>query len=50
MRGWKTTFIIILLLVWCTGAYAQEEPANTKGEPGAAQEKATAAKDDDRLP
>jgi hypothetical protein len=43
MRGWKTTLIIILLLIWCSPAYAEEEP-------GSAQEKAGTAKDDDRLP
>lgn len=43
MRGWKTTLIIILLLVWCTGAYSQEEP-------GSAKEESVAAKEDDRLP
>jgi hypothetical protein len=43
MRGLKTTIIIILLLVWCTGAYSQEEP-------GSAQEGSVAAKEDNRLP
>ena len=50
MRGLKTTITIILLLCLGTAAYAQEEPRTTKGEPGSAQEKATAAKEDDRLP
>ncbi len=43
MRGWKTTLIIILLLIWCSPAYSEEEP-------GSAQEKAGTGKDDDRLP
>jgi hypothetical protein len=43
MRGWKAAFIIMLLLVWCTASYPQEEP-------GPAQGKAAAAKEDDRLP
>jgi len=50
MRGWRTTLIIILWLVWCTAAYAQEGPAATTGESGGDQEKAVAAKEDDRLP
>ncbi|MFA4902267.1 MAG: hypothetical protein WC600_05925 [Desulfobaccales bacterium] len=50
MRGWKVTLIIILLLVWCTGAYSQEEPALVKEESVVAKEKADAAKEDDRLP
>ncbi len=45
----KTTITIILLSL-CTAAYPQEEPASAKGEPGSAQEKAIAAKEDDRLP
>lgn len=50
MGGWKTTLIIILLLVWCTCAYAQEEPASVREVSGFASEEATAVKDDDRLP
>ncbi len=50
MRGWKTTFIVLLLLASCTAAYSQEEPGSVKEEPGPAQEKAGTAKDDDRLP
>jgi len=50
MRGLKTALSIIFLLVLGTVAYAQEEPATTKGEPGSAQEKEAAAKEDDRLP
>jgi hypothetical protein len=51
MRGGvRSAISIILLLVLGTAAYAQENPATTKGESGAAQEKATAAKEDDRLP
>ena len=50
MRGWKITIYIVLLLVLCTAAYAQENPGPTKGEPGLTQKKATAAKEDDRLP
>jgi len=50
MRTLKTAATIILLLFWCTAAYSQEEPATAKGEPGSAPEKATAAKEDDRLP
>ncbi len=50
MRGWKTTLIIILLLVWYTGAYSQQEPASVKEESAAVPEKATADQDDDRLP
>jgi hypothetical protein len=50
MRGWKVTLIIILLLVWCTGVYSQEEPVSVKEEPVVAKEKADAAKEDDRLP
>jgi hypothetical protein len=50
MRGWKTTFIIILLLVSCTAAYSQEEPGSVKEESISAKEKAGSAKEDDRLP
>ena len=50
MRGRKTTLIIILLLVWCTCAYSQEEPASVREVSGSAPEKATAGKEDDRLP
>jgi hypothetical protein len=50
MRGWKTTLIIILLLVSCTATYSQEEPGSVKEEPGPAQEKAATANEDDRLP
>jgi hypothetical protein len=50
MRGWKATLIIILLLVWCTDAYSQEKPVSVREESVSAPEKATAAKDDDRLP
>ena len=42
VRTMKTAVTIILLLFVCTAAYSQE--------PGAAKEKATAAKEDDRLP
>jgi hypothetical protein len=41
---------IILLLVWCTCAYSQDEPASVREVSGSAPEKATAVKDDDRLP
>jgi len=50
MRGLKTAIAIMLLIVIGSAAYAQEEPATTKGEPGSSQEKTTAAKEDDRLP
>jgi hypothetical protein len=57
MRGWKATLIMVLLLVWGTGAYSQvepgpagEHPASAKVESDSAQEKAIAAKEDDRLP
>jgi hypothetical protein len=50
MRGLKITFIIILLLLWCTGANAQKEPASVKEESVAALGETTADKDDDRLP
>ena len=50
MRGWKITLVIILLLVSCMAAYSQEEPGSVKEEPGPAQEKAAAAKVDNRLP
>ena len=57
MRGWKTTLIIMLWLVWCTAAYSQEEPGSAKEQPGfvkeesvSAKEKAGSAKEDDRLP
>jgi hypothetical protein len=50
MRGRKTALIIVLLLVWCTRAYSQEVPASVKEESVSAPEKATAVKDDDRLP
>jgi hypothetical protein len=50
MRGLKTAIAIMLLIVIGSPAYAQEEPATTKGEPGSSQEKTTAAKEDDRLP
>jgi hypothetical protein len=49
MRGLKAAITIILLLVLGTAVYAQE-PATTKEQSGSAQEKATAAKEDDRLP
>jgi hypothetical protein len=50
MRGLKNTIIIILFLSLCPAAYPQEEPGSAKGEPDVAQEKAAAAKEDDRLP
>ncbi len=50
MRGWKTALIIVLLLVWSAGAYSQDEPTLVKEKSGFVQEKATADKDDDRLP
>ena len=50
MRGLKATMIIILLLFLSTTAYSQEKPGPTKEEPEVTQEKATAAKEDDRLP
>ena len=50
MRGLKIVICIILLLVLCTAAYSQENPGPTREEPGVAQEKATAAKEDHRLP
>jgi hypothetical protein len=50
MRGWKTALIIVLLLVWCTGAYSQDKPASVREVSGSAPEKATAVKDDDHLP
>ena len=50
MKGLKITITIILWLVLCTAAYSQEEPATAKAESGSAPEKATAAKEDDRLP
>ena len=34
MRGWKTTLIIILLLIWCSPAYSEEEPGSAKEQPG----------------
>jgi hypothetical protein len=46
----KTAVIIILLLVLGPAAYSQEEPASTREQPGSVQEKATFAKEDDRLP
>jgi len=49
MRGLKAAITIILLLVLGTAVYAQE-PATTKEQSGSAQEKATATKEDDRLP
>lgn len=49
MRTLKTAATIILLLFLCTAAYSQE-PRAAKEQPGSAQEKATAAKEDDRLP
>ena len=50
MRGLKATIIIILSLFLSTAAYSQEKPGPTKEEPAVAQEKAAAAKEDDRLP
>ena len=50
MRGWKTTLIIILVLFLSTTACSQEKWAPQKEEPGSAQEKANASKDDDLLP
>jgi hypothetical protein len=50
MRGLKATIIIILSLFLSTAAYSQEKPGPNKDEPGVTQEKATATKDDDRLP
>jgi hypothetical protein len=49
-RGWMIMVVIILVLVSCPAAYPQEEPGSVKEEPGPAQEKAAAAKQDDRLP
>jgi hypothetical protein len=57
MRGWKTTLIIILLLVWCTAAFPQEGPGSAKEQPGSikeesvsSKEKAGSSTEDDRLP
>lgn len=50
MRGLKATTIIILLLYLSTTAYSQEKLGPTEEKPGVTQEKATAAKEDDRLP
>jgi len=50
MWGVKGAISIIVLLVLGTAAYAQEEPATIKTEPGSTQEQTTAAKEDDRLP
>jgi hypothetical protein len=50
VRGWRATIIIMMLLMWCAAAYAQEEPAAAREQPDSAQEKASAAKDHGRLP
>ncbi len=49
MRVLETTIAILLLLSLGTAAYPQEEQGPGKEEPGT-QEKATATKDEDRLP
>jgi hypothetical protein len=50
MKELKIALAIILLLIWCSPAYSEEEPGTVKEEPGLAQEKEAAAKEDDRLP
>ncbi len=50
MRGWVIAVVIIPLFVACPAAYSQDEPGSVKEEPRPAQEKAAAAKEDDRLP
>jgi hypothetical protein len=50
MRRCKITLVIILLLFLCPTAYSQEEPGSVKEGPDPAQEKTSAAKEDDRLP
>ena len=50
MRGLKATTIIILALFLSTAAFSQEKPGRTAEEPGSVPSKATAAKEDDRLP
>jgi hypothetical protein len=50
----KLPFISLMILLffssWCMAAYSQEEPGSVKEQPSPTQEKAGAAKDDDRLP
>ena len=50
MRVLKTAIIIIFLLSLGTVAFSQEEAGTTKEPSDSAQEKATIAKEDDRLP
>jgi hypothetical protein len=49
MRGWKTTLIIMLLLIWCSAGYSQEL-GSAKEQPGTAKEESVSTKEDDRLP
>jgi hypothetical protein len=48
--GLKIMIAIILLLWFCSAAYAVQESASDTKQPGSAQEKAARVKDDDRLP
>jgi hypothetical protein len=50
MRGLKITIGIIVLLFLSTSAFSQEKPGPTEEDPGLAQGKGAAAKEDDRLP
>jgi hypothetical protein len=50
IQGLKMMIPIILLLWFCSAAYALLEPAAGEERPGSAQEKATGAKEDDTLP
>jgi hypothetical protein len=50
IQGQKMVIAIILLLWFCSAAYAQPEPAAGEGRPDSAQEKSTGVKDDDTLP
>jgi hypothetical protein len=50
MRGWKTPLILILLVVWGSSAYSQDNPGAVKKAPEAATNQADTPKADDRLP
>ncbi len=50
MKGLKATLIIILLLIWCTGAFPQEDQGSGKEASVSAKEKADSSKEDYRLP
>jgi hypothetical protein len=50
MKRWQAVITIIIVFTLCRGAYSQDQPIPGQEPPGSAQEKAAAAKEDDRLP